>query len=172
MGWKCIDLPLERPNKSIVCVAPHTSNQDFFIGKLYYWAIGRPSGFMMKKDWFFFPLGCLLRAMGGIPIDRSRQGDTVGKVADFISARTRVHIGITPEGTRSYVERWHTGFYRIALLAGIPIELATIDYSKREVGIFEVFHPTGDLEQDLGYIRTRFASRQAKYPNKFYDYNP
>ncbi len=64
MGWTSV-IPGEAPPKSIICVAPHTSNYDFLMGKLYYWAVGRKAGFLMKKEWFFFPLGVLFRAMGG-----------------------------------------------------------------------------------------------------------
>lgn len=153
-------------------MAPHTSNLDFFLGKLYYMQIGEPSGFMMKREWFFFPLGKLLRAMGGIPIDRAQRGDTVAQVSQYIQAESNIHIAITPEGTRSYTDTWRSGFYRIALAAGVPIELACIDYGRREIGIFEVFHPTGDLERDLAYIRSRYSSVQAKHPHKYHDARP
>lgn len=169
-GWKCLAPLQEQTTKSIICVAPHTSNWDFFIGKLYYSTINKPHGFLMKKDWFFFPLGYLLKALGGIPIDRSRSQGTTEKVVDYISRQEEVHIAITPEGTRSYGTEWKTGFYRIALSAGIPIELAMIDYKNKLVGIFEVFYPTGDMERDIAYIRSRYRSEQAKYPHKYHDY--
>lgn len=145
---------------------------DFFIGKLYYMTVGKPSGFLMKKDWFFFPLNLILKAMGGVPVDRSQKGGTTERLVKFIRSHKALHIAITPEGTRSYTERWKTGFYRIALEAGIPIELALIDYKKKLVGIFEVFHPTGNMEADIAYIHSRYSSEQAKYPNKFKDYVP
>lgn len=172
LGWTCLPQPNERPTHSIICVAPHTSNMDFFVGKLYYMTIGKPHGFLMKKDWFFFPLGTMLKAMGGIPVDRSRKEDTVGKLSKYINAQKEIHIAITPEGTRSLRTEWKSGFYRIALEAGIPIELAVIDYGRKEVGIFEVFYPTGDMDKDITYIRSRFSSKQAKYPSLFHDYVP
>ncbi len=172
MGWKILPLPQEQPPRSIICVAPHTSNMDFLIGKLYYTAVGKPSSFLMKKDWFFFPLGPILRSMGGIAVDRSRKEDTVGRLVDFISRQSEMHIGITPEGTRSYVDKWKTGFYRIAHQANIPIEIAVIDYKRREVGIFEIFHPTGDVEADIAYIHSKFSSSQARHPHKYNDNNP
>lgn len=171
MGWRILPLPQQTPRHSIICVAPHTSNMDFIIGKLYYTAVGKPHGFLMKKGWFFFPLGVIFRAMGGVPVDRSRREDMVSRLAEYIRAQEEMHIGITPEGTRSLTEHWHTGFYRIALEANLPIELAVIDYQQREVGIFEVFCPTGDLEADLAYIRKRYTSAQAKYPHLFHDYD-
>lgn len=172
LGWKCLPLPNDRPTHSIICVAPHTSNIDFFVGKLYYITIGKPHGFLMKKDWFFFPLGMIIKAMGGIPVDRSRKEDMVGRLSEYIKTQKEIHIAITPEGTRSLRSEWKTGFYRIALAAGIPIELAVLDYKRKEVGIFEVFYPTGDMDKDIAYIRSHFSSEQAKYPNLFHDYVP
>ena len=78
-----------------------------------------------------------------------------------------MHIAIPPEGTRSRAEKWKSGFYHIAVAADLPIELAVLDYKRHELGIFEVFHPTGDLEADLSYIRSRFSAEQARYPEKF-----
>ena len=154
LGWKCLPTPQEQPKHSIICVAPHTSNLDFIIGKLYYLTQGKPHSFLMKKSWFFFPLGYLLKAIGGIPVNRDKKGD----------------MAITPEGTRSYREEWKSGFYRIALAAGIDIELAVIDYKRKEVGIFEVFTPTGDIDKDIAYIRSRFSKEQAKYPEKYHEH--
>lgn len=171
LGWQAIPTPDEQPARSIICVAPHTSNMDFLIGKLFYMSIGKPHGFLMKKDWFFFPLGYLLRAMGGVPVDRSQKRDMVSTLAEKICSQEEMHIAITPEGTRSLNKDWRTGFYRIALAASIPIELAVIDYSKREVGIIEVFYPTGNVEDDIAYIRQHYHSYQAKHPHLFYDLN-
>ena len=124
----------------------------------------------MKKSWFFFPLGYLLKAIGGIPVNRDKKGDMVTRLADYIKSQEEAHIAITPEGTRSYREEWKSGFYRIALAAGIDIELAVIDYKRKEVGIFEVFTPTGNLDKDIAYIRRRFSKEQAKYPEKYHEH--
>ena len=167
LGWKVEALPQDHPAGSVICVAPHTSNVDFFIGLLFSWAVGIRSGFLMKSEWFFFPLGSLFRALGGIPVNRKERSQTVERIQRLLTERGQMHIAITPEGTRSRGEKWKSGFYHIAVAAGLPIELAVIDYKKKELGIFEVFHPTGDLEQDLSAIRSRYDSSQAKYPEKF-----
>lgn len=148
-------------------MAPHTSNWDFILGKLYYSAIGRHAGFLMKKDWFFFPFGGVLRSMGGIPVDRSHSGSMVDQLAERIKESSKLSIAITPEGTRRATDRWKTGFYRIACAADIPIQLAVIDYKKRELGILETFYPTGNEEADIRYIRSRYRSEQARFPKKF-----
>ena len=148
-------------------MAPHTSNWDFILGKLYYSAIGRHAGFLMKKDWFFFPFGGVLRSMGGIPVDRSHSGSMVDQLAERIKESSKLSIAITPEGSRRATDRWKTGFYRIACAANIPIQLAVIDYKKRELGILETFYPTGNEEADIRYIRSRYRSEQARFPKKF-----
>lgn len=165
-GWRVIR-PAENPEKSVICVAPHTSNWDFILGKLYYSAIGKKAGFLMKKTWFFFPLGSLFRSMGGVPIDRSRKTRLVDQMVAEFQKRRQFTIAITPEGTRKPNPRWKTGFYHIAVGAGVPIQLAKIDYKKKIIGIFELFTPTHNLEKDLRYIQQQYSASEAKYP-KFY----
>jgi acyltransferase family protein len=121
----------------------------------------------MKKDWFFFPFGGILRSMGGIPVDRSHSGSMVDQLAERIKESSKLSIAITPEGTRRATDRWKTGFYRIACAANIPIQLAVIDYKKRELGILETFYPTGNEEADIRYIRSRYHSEQARFPKNF-----
>ncbi len=169
LGWKLLPAPKERPKRSIICIAPHTSNCEFFIGKLYHWAIGQRSGFLMKKEWFVFPFSGILKAMGGIPVNRGKKEDKVSQLAETIMSYDEIHIAIAPEGTRKFVEKWHKGFYYIALKAGIPIELALMDYGKKLVGILETFYPTGDVEKDLAYIQSRYHSSQAKFPKQYND---
>ncbi len=170
LGWRAI-LPSQHVPKSIICAAPHTSNWDFIIGMLYYRTINGDPHFVMKKEWFFWPLGGLLRALGGVPVDRGRGSSLVDEVVRMFDAHETFHMAVTPEGTRSYAERWKTGFYRMAVQAGVPIELARIDYGRKEVEIFEVFYPTGDMNADIETIRSRYRADMAKYPEKFHDVN-
>lgn len=170
-GWKVLPV-IDEPAKSIICVAPHTSNWDFPIGLCYYKSIGRDPHFVMKKEWFFWPMGALFRRWGGIPVDRSKGRSLVDEVIRVFGEQESFHVAVTPEGTRSYTTKWKTGFYRMAVGADVPIELARIDYKRKEVGIFEVFYPTGDMQADIEAIRTRFHSSMAKFPEKFQDLNP
>ena len=140
-GSKVIPHPGKQPEGSIICVAPHTSNYDFPLGLLYSWAAGFDSGFLMKSDWFFFPLGPIFRALGGIPVNRKERTQTVERLQEQLRQKGQIHLAITPEGTRSR--------------------------GKKELGIFEVFYPTGDMEQDLATIRSRYDKSQAKYPEQF-----
>ena len=166
-GWK-YEVTIPRPPKSIFCVAPHTSNWDFILGKLFCWADDLQSGFLMKSSWFFFPLGNILRAMGGVPVDRSRKKSVTQQVVDLFNSNETFHIAITPEGTRKRVKKWKMGFYQIALQAQVPIQLSYIDYAKKEIGIKQLFYPTGDEKADLQEIYKYFEGVTARYPEKFY----
>lgn len=137
------------------------------MGKFYYDTLATKAHFLMKKEWFFFPLGLIFKTMGGIPIDRAKKGSVVKLVARLFQGRSPLHIAITPEGTRSANKQWKTGFYHIAKRARVPIELAKIDYHKKEVGIFEVFYPGDSLEEDLAYIRSKYSAQMACHPSQF-----
>lgn len=121
----------------------------------------------MKKEWFVFPLSLLFRYLGGTAVDRQKGSSTVEITVNRIRKHQDFNIAITPEGTRARRENWHSGFYRVALQAGVPIELARIDYQRKEVGIFETFLPTGNMEADIREIRKRFSPEMARHPKKF-----
>ena len=142
--------------KCVICVAPHTSNLDLTLGKLYYNAIGRNAKFLIKKEWFFFPLNYIFGSMGGIPINRSKSSSSTEQLAEEFSRREIFHLAITPEGTRKRAEEWKKGFYYIALKAGVPIQVAYIDYGKRRLGIKATFYPTGNAEEDIYAIRSMY----------------
>lgn len=166
LRWHATDT-LPRRTKAIICVAPHTSNWDFIIGQLYGHAAGLHSGFLMKKSWFFFPLGALFRRMGGIPIERSRHSSTTDTIAETARQASRFVIAITPEGTRSRVTKWRHGFYYIALKAQIPIQCYAIDYKHRHIiGTLEI-HPTGDIQADLRRIMDYYRPVNALHPENF-----
>lgn len=165
-GWKPY-AALEEPAKSVICVAPHTSNWDFIIGKLFYWAMGRKTGFLMKKEWFFFPIGGLMRSMGGVPIDRSKRNSVTQQMINEFDNREKFHLAITPEGTRSLMKQWKLGFYHIAVGAGVPIQLAVIDFKNKEMGIKEVFYPSGNEKEDLKHIYDFYRNSNPKHPEKF-----
>ena len=82
LGWKT-NVTVPNYDKCVICAAPHTTNMDLFIGKLFYGAIGRKTSFMMKKEWFFFPLGILFKAVGGIPVNRGRKSSLVEQMAEL-----------------------------------------------------------------------------------------
>jgi len=167
LGWKAV-VTVEEPPKSVICVAPHTSNWDFIIGKLYYWSLGRKSNFLMKKSWFFFPAGILLRSMGGIAVDRSKRTSVTEQMAEEFNKHESFHLAITPEGTRKLISKWKMGFYHIAVQAKVPIQLAYIDYEKKEMGISGILYPSDDEEADLVIIQAFYKSVNPKHPEKFF----
>lgn len=166
-GWT-VDITVPDYPKCIICVAPHTSNWDFVIGKLAYNAVGRKAGFLMKDTWFFFPMGTIFRAMGGVPVSRKHRGPSlVEQLIARYKETDKLVLAITPEGTRSKTTTWHTGFLRIAQGAGVPIVLGAFDFSKKTVEIKERFEPTGDIEADMRAIKNFYKSYSGKYPDKF-----
>lgn len=168
MGWS-VNITVPDYPKVIICVAPHTSNMDFFIGKLAYAAVGRHAGFMMKAFWFFPPLGWILKAMGGIPVNRKRSTSLVDNMIERFKSADRLAIAITPEGTRKKVKKWHTGFLRIASGANIPIVLGVLDFATKTVTVNTTFIPTGDLDKDMAEIKKFYRASRAvgKHPESF-----
>ena len=168
-GWK-VDISAPRRDKCVICVAPHTSNWDFVLGISAYKSLGREANFLMKEFWFFFPLKYLLRALGGIPVPRKKKkGKLTDTVIEMFATHPYVNLAVTPEGTRSKTDKWHTGFLYIAYGAKVPVQLGVIDYKHKEVFIRDEFNPTGDIEADLAAIRKFYAQYDdvAKYPEKF-----
>ena len=166
-GWKVTITVPDLP-KCIICVAPHTSNWDFIVGKLAYSSVGRNAGFLMKSAWFFWPMGCFFRAIGGIPVEPRREGKSLTQtVVEKFNSTNRMQLAITPEGTRSLEPNWHTGFLHIAYEAGVPIMLAVIDFAKKEVRVNDEFRPTGNVEHDLRAIKQYYKGAQGRYPEKF-----
>ncbi len=166
LGWK-EEVSVPRYDKCILCVAPHTSNWDFIIAKLYYCAIGRSAGFLMKEEWFVGPLGWLFRRMGGIPVKRSRSTNLTEQLAEQAKAAERFELGVTPEGTRSRVTLWKRGFYFIALKASLPVMLYAIDYPRKTIVCTKVLMPSGDVESDMKTIMDYYRPYRGLHPEKF-----
>ena len=166
LGWKH-KVSIPDYDKYVICAAPHTSNWDLIIGKLFYGAIGRRTLFMMKKEWFFEPLGTFFRFIGGIPVDRSQKHSLVDQMVEQAKSRSIFHLAITPEGTRSPNPEWKKGFYYIALNAQIPIVLIGIDYKTKTITAEKTIYPCGDYEKDIKEIKNYFKQFTGKYPENF-----
>ena len=166
MGWK-EDVDQPTPDKCIICIAPHTSNWDFFIGKTYYTALGRTSNFLMKKEWFFWPLGPMFRRMGGIPVERSRHTSLTDQLAKLALESTHFSLAVTPEGTRSRNTEWKRGLYYIALNATLPILLYGIDFATKTIVCKRTLIPSGDVETDMRIIADYFKNFKGKHPENF-----
>ena len=166
LGWKT-DVTEVHPAKFMLCLAPHTSNWDFVLGQLYMRAEGMRINFLMKKEWFFWPLGILFKRMGGIPVNRGKHTSMTDAMAETAKQASKFHLCITPEGTRSRVEEWKKGFYFIALKANLPILLYGVDYEKRLIQCTKTIIPTGNLEDDMREIKLYFKDFKGKYPENF-----
>lgn len=166
LGWK-MNVSVPDYDKCVVCAAPHTTNLDLFIGKLFYGAWGRKTSFMMKKDWFFFPLGLFFRAVGGIPVDRGRKSSLVEQMVKHFAQAKRFHLAITPEGTRKANPNWKKGFYYIAQKANVPIVLVAIDYPTKTITATKSIIPSGDIDKDMREIKLYYKEFKGKHPENF-----
>ncbi len=165
IGWRregsLPDIP-----KYVIIVAPHTSNWDFPIGLAMAFVL-KLRGYWLEKDSIFrWPFHGFFRWLGGIPIDRSRSSDVVAQMVQVFNERAKLTMVMAPEGTRKKVTYWKSGFYHIARGADVPIVLAFLDYLRKAGGIGPVFNPTGDIEADMEYIRTFYATVTGKHPEK------
>lgn len=167
MGWKIVNVIPDVP-KCVICVAPHTSNWDFIIGKLFYNAVGRNASFLIKKEWFIFPFSLIFKKMGGVPVDRGKRTSVTDQMVERFKTMDVFQLAITPEGTRKPAKDWKKGFYFIAEKANVPILMAFLDYGTKEVGFKGgIFHPTGDADADIRTIRTLYNDVTARHPENF-----
>ncbi len=166
LGWS-IDVTQEHPSKYIICLAPHTSNWDFLIGQLYNGAEGLKSNFLMKKEWFFWPLGPIFRRLGGIPVFRSKKTSMTDNLAEAARKAEKFMLCITPEGTRSPNPEWKRGFYYIAQKAEIPILLYGVDYERKLIRCTKTIIPNGDIDAQMREIKLYFKDFKGKKPENF-----
>ncbi len=166
MGWTK-NVTVVHPDKYIICLAPHTSNWDFILGQLYSGAEGWRINFLMKKEWFFWPMGILFRRLGGIPVFRTKHTSMTDNLAEEAKRSESFRLCITPEGTRSANPDWKRGFLVIAQKAGLPILLYGLDYERKYIECIHAFIPTGDVEGDMDRIKAYFKPFKGKHPEKF-----
>lgn len=153
--------------KCIFIEAPHTSMWDFVWGCLGLWKLKVKPNFLIKKEMFVFPLGGILKALGGMPVDRGKSSNMVEQVVEMFNQRDRFSLVITPEGTRKLTHHWKKGFYYIATKANVPIYLAYLNYNKKEGGAVKIFYPTGNYEKDMMEIQEFYKDKIAKFPKNF-----
>ncbi len=165
LGWKKSGALPELP-QYVMIVAPHTSNWDFLYGAITAFALKFDVYFMAKHQLFRFPFGPLMRWLGGISIDRRQSGNTVDHTIDMFKKYERLVVAIPPEGTRSKVDNWKTGFYYIAAGAGVPVVMAFIDYGKKTAGVGPLLYPSGDIDCDMISIRNFYNGIAGRYRDK------
>ena len=168
MGWEVIDTFIY-PSKCIILAAPHTSNWDFLIGKLYSYIRRINARYLIKSSLFVPVLGSFFRWDGGIPVYRNASNNVVDQIVHKFSSADNFMLVIAPEGTRARVSRWKTGFYHIAHKAKVPIVMLAMDFKKKRVGVINSFVTTGDIEKDMLFIQKCFEGVEGKVPE---NYNP
>ncbi|MCK9448423.1 MAG: lysophospholipid acyltransferase family protein [Bacteroidales bacterium] len=167
IGWELVGAVPPHIKKCVILAAPHTSNWDFVIGRFAYWALGVPVKFLIKQEAFNHPLGCIVKKMGGIPVDRKKNTNMVEYVASLFSEYEVLNVIITPEGTRKLVTEWKRGYYYIAQRAEIPIVLGFADYKNKQGGFGPVIYPSGNYEKDFVMIEEFYKTKTARHPEKY-----
>ena len=164
-GWEATGTFPDLP-KYVLVGAPHTSNWDFLFTMLLMFGKGVRFNWIGKDSLFRWPVAGLLHRLGGIPVKRNTKGNFVGQMIEIFNRSHHLIIAISPEGTRSLVTRWKTGFYYMALGAQVPLVLAFVDYRRRQVGVGPVVYPSDDIQATFDELRAFYADKTGKYPHK------
>lgn len=122
---------------------------------------------MIKEEWFFWPLGYVMKAIGGIPIKRTKSSSTTDQLAIIARKSDSFQLCITPEGTRKPNAEWKKGFYYISLKADLPILLYGLDYERKLIECTKTFRPTGDIDKELAEVKAYFSQYKGRHPEKF-----
>lgn len=166
-GWQVRFNGLPGPH-GVAIVYPHTSNWDFVIGLLAKWTINLPIRWIGKESLFRgftgATLGRLMRWWGGRPVNRQTASGAVDQLAQMMQSEPWFWLGLAPEGTRRHTDNLRSGFYHLALKLDLPVALAYIDYRRREIGVTDFVHMTGDEAQDLEMLRSFYADKIARFP--------
>lgn len=160
-GWK-VKGQIPEGTSFVMIAAPHTSNWDLPFMLMVSFLLKAKPYWMGKEQIFKWPFKNLMKWMGGIPIDRSRSHNTVEYTAELMRNTPELIVTIPPEGTRSKVKYWKTGFYHIAHMANVPIVLGYLDYKKKIGGVGGVFYTTGDIDKDMIEIKKFYESVDGK----------
>lgn len=154
MGWTPVDKePVPEP-KAVILGVPHTSIWDFLVSYFYYKSIGGDPHIMIKKEFFFWPMGPILRKLGAIPVDRGKGAALlVRSIIHEFEKKDRLHLAIAPEGTRKAVKKWKSGFHTIARAAGVPVYLGYFDWGTKRVGHGPRFEISDNAAADLEKIQ-------------------
>ena len=165
-GWKIAGDWPDDP-KCVVTAGPHTSNWDgiWMVVAAARWRIRLR--YMGKKSLTGGPFGAIVKWTGCIPIDRSKNNDVVAAMQTAFAAEPSLYLVVPPEGTRDAVQKWKSGFYHIAVGAGVPITFAVMDYGTKTVSLPATLWPSGDYLADLAIIQSFYAGATAKFPENF-----
>ncbi len=162
-GWHIVG-KMPDQKKYIIMVAPHTSNIDFFVGFFGRDILGFKCKFLAKKQLFKPPLGWFMKAIGGLPVDRSSSFNFVEQIAQHFEREDKLILAMTPEGKRKRADKWKTGFYYMAQAANVPILPIVFDYEKKEFRIEELFQLTNNAEADISKLMSIYYNVKGAIP--------
>ena len=166
VGWKTVGNIPNIP-QAVVLAVPHTSNVDGIYAIPSLFALDLKISIMGKHTLFNVPvLAQLLRWIGIIPIDRGNKGSVLQASIDKFKSGAPLFLGLSPEGTRDYTTEWKTGFYYLALGAGVPILPIALDYGAKEIRFLSLVYPTGEIEADLPKIYEQYRGVIPKHPER------
>jgi 1-acyl-sn-glycerol-3-phosphate acyltransferase len=166
-GWKIKGGIPPEIKKCVLVAAPHTSNWDFVWGMGGLAEFNYDVKYLAKKELFRFPIKGMLLKLGGMPVDRSKHNRLTDAIVDLFNQHEKLIVLFPPEGTRSAVSKWKTGFYHVAVQAKIPIILGYVDYKNKIAGIEKVIYPSGDIKADFELIRDFYKNFHPKIPKNF-----
>lgn len=167
-GWRVEGTLDPRARRCVVIAAPHTSNWDMPYTLMGAFALGMNIRFLAKASLFRPPFGALMRWLGGVAVRRGQAGNTVAaSVAALKAAPGPLQLVLSPEGTRGRVTQWRTGFHHIARGAGLPIQIAYLDYARRRCGLGPLVDPGDDIDADLARIKAFYAPLRGRNPDQF-----
>ncbi len=164
VGWRTVG-QLPPDPKFVIIGAPHTSNWDFPLALLAAAALGVKISWIGKDALFRWPFGGLMRRLGGIPVRRDSREGVVQRTAEAFAAATSLMLVVAPEGTRGRTPYWRSGFYHIAVAAGVPIVPAYIDRPTKQIGIGAPLFPTGEVRRDMEALRGFYAGKVGIRPD-------
>lgn len=170
-GWR-FEGELPALPSYIITVAPHTSNWDFIVGVMARGALGERIHFLGKHQLFIPPWGWFFRAIGGSPVDRRKNNNLVDAVSALFEEDKHFKLALAPEGTRSKVTRWKTGFYHIAVKANVPIVTVGLDFAERKVVLGPARATTGNMQADMDAIIAFYRGIMGRFPKHIPDYVP
>jgi 1-acyl-sn-glycerol-3-phosphate acyltransferase len=169
MGWTVDDSNVVPEDKCIILGVPHTSAWDFIISYLFYTSIGGHAKVMVKKEFFFWPIGGLLRKIGGLPVDRKNATRLVLSTIKEMKEAKVCHLALAPEGTRKPIKRWKTGFHTIAREVGCPVYMGYFDWGTKRVSRGHKIELTDDAKADMARIQALYEEMHlvGKHPEMY-----
>lgn len=167
LGWKTVNnIDVNKVPQAIIAAAPHTTNWDFFYTIMGMKVMGVKMNFLIKDSFFFFPLNIIMSSLGGIPVDRTKKNNLVQQVVEKVKNKEIRYLIVSAEGTRSYTDKWRSGYYYMAKEANLPLYLGSLDYKKKIMAIDREFEMTGNFEDDLKKMKEYYINITPKHINK------